>query len=55
MRIEACSFPIDMQWGIYELYESMLGKVASLKGLSATDHYQRETRMLTIIHSLVSI
>ena len=33
-RLEALGVPIDMQWGIYALYESVSGKVRSPKGLS---------------------
>ena len=33
-RLEALGVPIDMQWGIYALYEFVSGKVRSPKGLS---------------------
>ena len=33
-RLEAIGVPIDMQWGIYALYESVSGKGRSPKGLS---------------------
>ena len=33
-RLEALGVPIDMQWGIYALYESVSGKVRSSNGLS---------------------
>ena len=33
-RLEDLSVPIDMQWGIYALYESVSKKVWSFKGLS---------------------
>ena len=32
--LAALGVPTDMQWGIYALYESVLGKVQSSKGLS---------------------
>ena len=32
--LETLGVPIDMQWGIYALYESVSGKVWSPKGLS---------------------
>mgnify|MGYP002775687812 CR=1 FL=1 len=32
-RLEALGVPMEMQRGIYALYESMSGKVQSLKGL----------------------
>ena len=31
--LEALGVPTDMQWGIYALYECVLGKVRSSKGL----------------------
>ena len=33
-RLEALGVPTDMQWGIYALYEYVLGKVWSSEGLS---------------------
>ena len=33
-QLEALGVPVDMQWGIYALYESVSGKVQSSKGLS---------------------
>ena len=32
-QLEALGFPIDMQWGIYALYESLSGKMQSPNGM----------------------
>ena len=47
--------PIEMQWGIYVLYESMSGKEQSPNGFSETVVSTIKTRMPTITHSLQSL